>query len=116
MCASASSASLRCVVTAASSITVTPATPTKVCASSRLSSGVLAMNGPMSLLVKPTAMAATTRLAAVAPGCQNRSAAQISSGKTRYARLVSCENTSALTPIVVAASATASSLRPGTRV
>ena len=52
----------------------------------------------------------------MAPGCQNRSAAQISSGKTRYARLVSCENTSALTPIVVAASAIASSLRPGTRV
>ena len=74
------------------------------------------MNGPMSSLVKPTAIAATTRLAAVAPGCKKRSAAQISSGKTRYARLVSRENTSALTPTVAAASAIASSGRPGTRV
>ena len=87
MCPSASSASLRCVVTAASSIIVTPATPTNVCARSRLSSGLLAMNGPISSLVKPTAIAATARLAAVAPGCRKRSAAQISSGKTRYARL-----------------------------
>ena len=52
----------------------------------------------------------------MAPGCRNRSAAQISSGKTTYARFVSRENTSALTPTVRAASAAASGARPGTRV
>ena len=75
-----SSTRRRSVMTAARTSVVILATPTNVCASNRRSSGESPANGPVLASVNATAMPPTTRLAATAPGCQNRSAAQTSGG------------------------------------
>ena len=100
----------------AMSSAVRPAAPTNVCANSSCSSDGWVENGPMSLAVNVTVMPARTRLPTAAPGCQNRSVAQISGGKTRKVSGVFCEKTSAPTPTRTDATRAASSGRSVTRL
>jgi hypothetical protein len=76
----------RSVMTAARTSADMAATPRKVCASWSRSSRSNPANEPWSLAVSGIAKEATTRLAATAPGCQKRSAAQIMNGNTRNPR------------------------------